>query len=446
MMSGKVIAGMICCVLIFGGCAANNTKGLKPDEAATVETMQGLIIERAELSADEQAAFRIALDDFGQYLVRRFGASRLRECNERIMRSAGIYESLYETYETSPIFLLQDFYRGSSPKKRMDVPGWLTSASDHFVFQYHPRSSAERDIEIIKREAENALAGACAELGFKLETLEDRFDSFIAVFDSVSGDYFADQGDWVFTGGRMPVTLTEDSDEYHDIGGPKYTSGVYQLSLVETERFKGPLYCARAMFQYRTVLHLTTLDHEIFHAVHLLVNAAAPAVMMDYMKNRMEKRTAFTRRDFELIHSINYDKYLVEGLATWYGTQRGLVPRALKIPAMSRMATEFLHRDGDLPLKRIVGWNPSLNFFEKAATVFGSEKYVKREMSRLYIGAGSFLEYILAEFDAEKFQFLLFRTDGDSGERIRAIFGTDLEEMDRRWKEWMKNPPSRPEM
>ena len=423
---------------MLDGCAGRNSASFMRDESMLVETPTGTVLDRADLSAEERTAFDLALAEFGRYLTKRFGVAKIEILNESIIRSSDYYESLNETYETNPVFLFLEYSRRSSPRDRADPVEWLTSVSDHFVFQYHPGSAAERDIEIVKREAENALIGACADLGFPLELLDAKLDSLVEMRDSGSGLFYVKQGEMTFTDGRIPVVLTEDWQEYRELGGSKYTSGFCRFGAI----VKGKtLYYDRLIFRYLDVFQLITLTHEVVHAVHFLAPAAESAVWSDYLNKKMEggaKTITVTSNEFlELAHPVNNDKYLAEGLATWYMVHHGLVPKAMGIPDLRRMTADAMPAWKNVDLNKIIQWKMSLGVFEKAATLFGKEKYVKQEQTILYLGAGCFIEYILAEFGPDTLHSLMSRTKGNASDRIRDVFGMDTEEMDRRWKQWI---------
>lgn len=109
---------------------------------------------------------------------------------------------------------------------------------------------------------------------------------------------------------------------------------------------------------------------------------------------------------------------------------------------MRRMTADIMPTWKNVDLNKIVDWKMSLNLFEKAATLFGKKKYVKHEQTILYLGAGSFIEFILAEFGADKLHALMSRTEGDAGDRVRDVFGMNIDEMDQRWKEWIMGSSS----
>lgn len=444
-MVKKLVLGMICCGIALGGCATRNAMPPAPHESAPLELQTGVILEQANLSVDEKAAFNIALGDLEQYLVRRFGKSKLRELNEQITQSSDLYESLKETYETDPVSLLSEFSRRPSRRAGAVRVEWLTRVSDHFVFQYHPGSSAERDMEIIVREAENALTGACTKLGFPLEHLETKLDSLREVRDSVSGLYGVKGGELVFTDGRIPVILTEDSEEYREFRGDKYSSGVNRFNSSGTVDGR-LIYRDHLISYYLDVFQLFIMNHEIVHAVHFLASAADDAVWRDYLKRRMDSEgeaIVVASDEFDaLVHPVNMDKYVVEGLATWYCARYGLVPRALNVPTVRHMVADVMPTWKNVDLGKITEWKVSLNFFEKAMTVLGKEQFIKREFKTLYLGAGCFIEYIVDEYGPYRVHMLMSCTKGNASDCIRDVFGMDIERMDRSWKQWVMNPSS----
>jgi hypothetical protein len=446
-MSKRLASGMMCCVLVLVGCAASNSTISPQAGSADAGMPTEAILDRANLSADEKAAFAAALDGFGQHLLREFGESKFKAFDERLVQSSDYYESLNAAYETNPVFLFLEYSNRPSPRDRAAGAEWRTNASDHFVFHYHPGSGAERDIEIIKREAEVALIGACADLGFPFETLEAKLDSLVEMSDSVSGLFYVKEGEGAFTGGRIPMVLIEDRDEYLELGGGKYSSGRCSFGFSWMEGIERPYYHVRLIFRYLDVLNLLTLDHEVVHAVHYLAPAAEIAVWTEFIdkKRKSEAETIEVTSDefIELMHPVNNDKYVAEGLATWYMVRRGLVPRAIGIPDVRRMTADLMPTWKDVDLNKIVDWKMSLGFFEKAATLFGKKSYVRRENTILYLGAGSFIEYILAEHGADALHALMSITEGESGDRVRGALGTDLAETDRRWKDWVMDRPSR---
>jgi len=444
-MITRVVLRLICCAIALGGCATRDAIPPTLNESAPLGLQTGLILEQANLSADERAAFNIALGDFEQYLVRRFGKSKLRELNERIVRSFDLYASLKGTYETNPISLWGEFSGRPSRGERAVRTKWLTRVSDHFVFQYHSDSSAERDMAIIVREAENALTGACAELGFSLEHLETKLDSLQEVRDSASGLYGVKGGELVFTDGRIPVILTEDSEEYREFRGDKYSSGVNRFNASGT--FDGRLiYRDHLISYYLDVFQLIIMNHEIVHAVHFLASAADAAVWRDYLKRRMDSEgeaIVVASDEFDaLVNPMNMDKYVVEGLATWYCARYGLVPRVLNVPTMHNMVADVMTTRENVDLGTIIEWKVSLNCFEKAMTLLGKEQFVKREFKTLYLGAGCFIEYIVDEYGSYRVHMLMSCTKGNASDRIRDVFGMDIEAMDRSWKQWVMNPSS----
>jgi hypothetical protein len=433
----QLVAWVVGCAIGLGACA-RDTATLRPDDAATVEAVKGRILARAELTPDEHAAFDIALDDFERYLLQRFGSSRLETLHERIARSSDVYGSLNETYEINPIFLLQEYNRRSSPGHEVAGTAWTTGVSEHFIFQYHPGSPAERDLEIIKREAENTIVASCTALGFPLERLEARIDSLVEVHDSASGEYYVESGEWAFTGGRILVILTEDLDEYRSLGGTKYSSGRCQLLLTKPKALARPLYCLRLMFRYLDVFQLITLNHEIVHGVHFLAPAADPAVFSDYVDRKAEQKDDWTLGDFERVHGVSHAKYVQEGLATWYGVRNGLFPRAIEMPEIRVMLADLIDAGNEVELAKIVDWDVSLNLLEKMLTVFGRKRSVMRENVILYVGAACFIEFVLAEFGDESLYALMACTEGNAGQRIRKTFGMDVEQVDERWQQWIR--------
>jgi len=292
------------------------------------------------------------------------------------------------------------------------------------------------------REAENALTGACAELGFSIEHLETKLDSLQEARDSVSGLYGVKGGELVFTDGRIPVILTEDWQEYREFRGTKYSSGVNRFNASGT--FDGRLiYTDHLISYYLDVFQLIIMNHEIVHAVHFLASTAETGVWRDYLKRRMDSQgeaIGVASDEFgALVNPMNTDKYVVEGLATWYCARYGLVPRVLNVPTMRHMVADVMTTWKNVDLGKIIEWKVSLNFFEKTMTVLGKEEYVKREHTALYLGAGCFVEYILAEHGSDKLHLLMSCTKGNASDRISDAFATDIETMNRSWKQWVVN-------
>lgn len=429
----------ICCVLVFFGCASKNLPIATEGELAAPESYRESVLEREDLSANEKAALEIALDNFETYLVNRYGTKRFGEFSEEMKQSHDLYESLSRTYDTTPVLLLQEYAWRYLSSRRAVSKEWLASTSDHFVFEYHPGSPAERDIELIRQEAENTLLGACTYLGYTLDQFESTCDSLVEMRDSTSGLFFFGGGEWGFSGGKVLVILTEDLSEYHDLGGPQYSTGVNVLNWIGRGNLGPSMHCnPRLMFRYVDALQLMTLDHEVVHCVHSLAPAAPPPAFTSYWWTKMEGGVKeFTQQDHERVTGVNYDRYLQEGLATSYQVRYGLLPKAMAIPGARRMAADLMRAGYDFRLDKIVAWNRSLNVFEKALTVLGKEKYVKREQTILYLGAASFVEYILAEFGPEHLHQLMASTDGSASDRIAAVFGVNLEQMDGDWRQWI---------
>ena len=272
---------------------------------------------------------------------------------------------------------------------------WTNITGGPFLLYIRPGSAADKDRDIISRDAADTAAriAAALDLASAFETAR----RFLVPASENAPDL-------------IPVYLhaSRQGEASKRIRKQSYGSTTLGATIVNKS---GRLTCRIDIF-YLNALSLAVLEHEVAHAVLLLASFDKAQLSARELGGESDLRKAFFA-GYRQIPSV-----LQEGLGDWAFYYHGFHKNWGLLPPPEVLVKELRAGAKTPPLKELLGRSVALR----------DPKY------KVYsLEAASFLEYILRTRGKEVVRRWLFSGQADGAKTFASVFGLSIEDAEKEW-------------
>jgi hypothetical protein len=285
------------------------------------------------------------------------------------------------------------FYEERPPGATGDP--WINFTAGPFLLYIRPGSAADKDRDLISRDAADTSARIAAALD-----LASAFETARRLLVPAAGS----------APDVIPVYLhaSRQGEASQRLRKQSYGSTTLGATIVDRA---GRLTCRIDVF-YLNALSLAVLEHEVAHAVILLASFDTALLVARELGGEAELRKAFFA-GYRQIPSI-----LQEGLGDWAFYYHGFHKNWGLLPPPEDMVKELRSEAKTLPLKELLG----------RGVTFRDPKY------KVYsLEAASFLEYIVRTRGRDVVRRWLFSGQTDGAKTFASIFGFSIEDAEKEW-------------
>jgi hypothetical protein len=405
----KQFAGIGFCVftLMVAGSAGGRLAAEDP-----VQTMIERVISQDKLSGDRAVYFHKLTGLLFEYLRTTVKPEAL----EPLCRAGSTAElsRLLEKHVGQSVIdfgekMFSFFEEKASGDKSVDVKTWKAAETAHFAFFVHPGSQADKDLDLIKRSAEEAFTAIVSCMGLETETEKSFRVLKTDVPQGLSGATALSQAGrisvFLYSGllpeakqlkgsmGNMSFGATIVKDPGQDQGAGRLTANLNAFSL--------------------TVLH-----HEIGHAVLFLGHFDPGPLASQLLRGESDLRKAF----FAGYKPI--PPFLHEGIGDYVVYFQSFYKNWPLLPPPDALALSIVQTKEFVPLQTLL--QEGVKFRAQHHKAYSLE-------------AASVIDYLIRTQGRDKLKAWFRAADSDSRKAFQKVYGFSIQELEERWKTALKN-------
>lgn len=400
-----VIAAVLC--LIFAATPVIGKENENP-----LELMMTRIEKQEELYGEKAVYFRRLTPLLFDYLNTTtkqeeieplYQAQSVKELSSLIKKQFG--KNVIEFGEK----MFAYFEESASKNKDVILEQWSRWTSEHFVFFTHPGSSAEAEIDLIKKSAEDTFSSLAASLDIREEAVRS-----VKLLHTTSPKGRKVNNTKLFPG-KIAVYLHQmrKGDVLKTIGKHSMGSMKFGATILESGDEKGwGKLTAQIDVLYFNTFSLVVLHHEIAHAVLFLGSFSTDPLTKQPLKGKSDLKKAF----FAGYTPIS--PFLHEGIGDYIIYYHGFYELWPMLPEPEKIVQGFLSSDRYIPLNKLIR---------------GDRRFRRRYHKEYSLEAASFLDYLIQTYGKAKLK-KWFLSGKDSARTFKKIYQITIKEMEKKWQ------------
>lgn len=308
------------------------------------------------------------------------------------------------------------FERKAAGDKSVDLKTWKAAETAHFAFFVHPGSQADKDLDLIKRSAEEAFTAIVSCLG--LETEAEKTFRLLKT-DAPQG---LSEPSAPSQAGRISVLLypgrpPEAKQLKGSMGNMSF--GATIVKDPGQDQGAGRL-TAQVNVLYLNAFSLPVLHHEIGHAVLFLGHFDSGPLASQLLRGESDLRKAF----FAGYKPI--PPFLHEGIGDYVVYFQSFYKNWPLLPPPDALALSIVQTKDFVPLQTLL----------QEGVIFRAQHHKAYSLE-----AASVIDYLIRAHGRDKLKAWFQAADSDSRKAFQKVYGFSIQELEERWKTALKNKP-----
>jgi hypothetical protein len=410
----KQLAGIwICAVIIMvAGSAGGPTAAADP-----VQAMIGRVISQDKLSGDRALYFQKLTGLLFEYLrtsVKPEALEPLYTAGSTAELSRLLEKHLRQSVLDFGEKMFSFFEEKAAGDKSVDLKTWKAAETAHFAFFAHPGSQADKDLDLIKRSAEEAFAAIVSCLGMERE--EEK--SFMVLKTEAPQGLAGPTA--LSPAGRISVFLYSGlPPEAKQLKGSMGNMSFGATIVKDPAKDQGAgRLTAKVNVLYLNAYSLTVLHHEIGHAALFLGHFDPGPLTSRPLRGESDLKKAF----FAGYKSI--PPFLHEGIGDYVVYFQSFYKNWPLLPPPEAMVLSLAQTKDFVPLQTLL--QEGVKFRAQHHKAYSLE-------------AASVMDYLLRTHGRDKLKAWLQTADSDSRKAFQKVYGFSIQELEERWKTALKN-------